>query len=394
MAIRSQTEIQRQRETIAFLLNDFEDGTNDWLWETGPDCTFTYASPKLASLLGTESANISKLTLSALAGHDAHANAGWVRLNARLRDHHAICGEELQAALGSTPQWLRLTARPLFGVDGGFLGYRGVGRDITAEKAAYDEMLGAKAAAEQANAAKSQFLAVISHELRTPLNAIVGFSELLVAPSADNLPEGARSDHLRTILESSRHLQSLINDILDATRIEKGTMQLAEQEGDAAELLEIAVKMCRSVADNADCTIIARLPEAIEIRGDITRIKQILINLVTNAVKFSPSQGFVHVGVERHAAGGLAFVVRDGGMGIADSDVERVFEPFSQVDSGISRRYSGMGLGLSIARKLARLHSGDVTLESEPGVGTTARLVMPAFRVGWPVATSAATTAA
>ena len=393
-ARRAREEIRRQQEAVAFLLNDFEEGASDWLWETDSDFKFTYASPRLAKVFGVAPADITTLTLGDLAGPGPQAAQGWAGFHSKLLHHQPIAAEELPSCAGPQPRWLRIAARPLFTADGVFTGYRGVGRDVTAEKQSHDQLVEAKTAAEQANAAKSQFLAVISHELRTPLNAIVGFSELLSAPQAENISDATRNDHLRTILESSRHLQNLISDILDSTRFEKGTMRLAEQDGDAAELLEIAVKMCRDLAENSNCTIIATLADGIEVRGDITRIKQVLINLITNAIKFSPAHGFVYAGLERWPGGELVFTIRDGGMGIAAGDAARIFEPFVQVDDGMGRRFGGMGLGLSIARKLARLHGGDVTLESVLGSGTTARLILPASRVTWPTLRSAATTAA
>jgi hypothetical protein len=392
-AAAAREEIRRQRETVSFLLNDFEDGASDWLWETGRDFTFTYASPRLAMLLGVEPGAVTGVPLTALAGPDSQDSPQWAAFQNRLLNHQPVAAEELASCIGGYLRWLRLTARPLFDSDGVFQGYRGVGRDITAERLSHAQLVEAKQAAEQANAAKSQFLAVMSHELRTPLNAIVGFAELLNAPQADNLSDETRSDHLRTIVESSRHLQTLIDDILDATRVEKGTMRLAEQDGDAAELLEVAAKMCRDLAETANCTIIARVSDGIELHGDLTRIKQILINLLTNAIKFSPSQGYVYASLERGEGGSLVFVIRDGGVGIAQAEISRMFEPFVQAEDGLTRRFGGMGLGLSIARKLARLHGGDVTLASEPGSGTTARLILPSSRVTWPLPETAATSA-
>jgi signal transduction histidine kinase len=163
-------------------------------------------------------------------------------------------------------------------------------------------------------------------------------------------------------------------------------MRLVEQEADAGELTEVAVKMCRDAAEKADVTIVARIVDGVELAGDITRIKQVLINLITNAVKFSAPGGVVNVVFEATAGGGLSIAVRDGGIGIRKDDLQRIFEPFVQADSGTSRRFGGIGLGLAIARKIAMLHGGNVTLESELGVGTTARLVLPAARIAWPAA--------
>jgi signal transduction histidine kinase len=198
------------------------------------------------------------------------------------------------------------------------------------------------------------------------------------------LPQDARADHVQTILESSRHLQALINDVLDATRMERGVIKLAEQEADAAELVEIAVKMCRTAAERSDATIVAHVVEGVELRCDVVRLKQVLINLVTNAVKFSSAGSFIRIDFERTETGGLAFAVKDTGIGIRRDDIERMFEPFVQSDEGMGRRFGGIGLGLAIARKIALLHGGTVTLDSDLGIGTTARLVLPAWRVSWP----------
>lgn len=381
-SLRAARELRRRNDIISLLLNDFEQGASDWLWETGPDLRLTHASPRLATLLGRPGEITTGLPLAELAGSDATAANGWPDFLEKLAARQTVAAQELElnSANGILP--CRVSARPLFAAGGAFLGYRGVGRDITVERRAVHELVRAKVAAEQANAAKSQFLAVMSHELKTPLNAIVGFAELLLSPQADYLAAAARTDHLRTILESSRHLQSLINDILDVTRIEKGSMAVAEQEADAAELVEVAVKMCRDLAERADTTIVANILEGVEIKGDITRLKQILINLITNAVKFSTPGGYVHVGFERHH-GGVAFTVRDTGLGMKPENIARMFEPFVQADDGSARRFGGMGLGLSIARKLATLHGGDVTLESNIGAGTTARLILPPERVVW-----------
>ena len=225
----------------------------------------------------------------------------------------------------------------------------------------------------------------MSHELRTPLNSIVGFSEILSSRNEDALETDVRLDYAKTILNSSRHLQTLINDILDATRIENGSIAFVEQDIDAAELVEIAVKMCRDQAEKADVTLVAKLTDGIEVRADITRTKQIILNLLTNAIKFSMVGGIVNIELVRMRDDRLAIVIRDGGIGIRSDDLSRIFEPFVQAEEGMSRRFAGIGLGLSIARKIARLHGGDVTLDSQFGVGTTARFELPPARVIWPL---------
>jgi signal transduction histidine kinase len=179
-------------------------------------------------------------------------------------------------------------------------------------------------------------------------------------------------------------LQSLINDVLDTTRIEKGTFRLNEQDVDAAEVVEIAAKMCRDQADKAGVTVVVRVFDDVRVMGDQGRLKQILLNLMSNAIKFSPSGSVVNAEFSRGQANEFIFSVKDAGIGIKAEDVERVFEPFVQADEGLTRRFGGLGLGLALARKIARLHGGDVSLQSEPGAGTIAKLTLPPSRVVWP----------
>ena len=379
----AEREVRKQNEIIALLLNDFSGQNSDWLWETGHDGRLTYASRGLFAALGCDAVDIIGQHLDHVLKASGDA-PGWHEMQtALLRRKPMDCATvELPFASGKT--WWQITARPLFAGDGTFLGYRGVAHDITAEHQSNTKLLQEKEAAERSSATKSQFLAVMSHELRTPLNAIVGFAEFLGSPQAEHLGPEARADHLRTIRESSKHLQNLINDILDAARIEKGTMKLVEQETDAAELVEVAVKMCREAAERTDTTLVARIVDGVEIRGDMTRIKQVLINLITNALKFSPAGGFVNVFFERRDGGGLVIAVRDDGLGIRKEDLLRIFEPYVQADEGIARRFGGAGLGLAIAKRIATLHGGDIEIASEYGSGTTARLVLPGWRVSWP----------
>ncbi len=385
-------ELRKQKEIISLLLNDFELGASDWLWETGEGGKLVQVPDRLCGLLGKPAAALAGMDLCAAASINSE-DAGWSKLSGAMRQGSAIDDCEVEIIAKGEPTWWQIVARPLLDDRGQFAGYRGVARDITAPRRARLELVEAKETAERASASKSQFLAVMSHELKTPLNAIVGFAELLSSEQADYLSDSTKIDHLNTILDSGRHLQALINDILDATRIEKGVMRLVEQEGDAAELVEVAVKMCRDVAEKSDIVIIARVAEGIEIKGDILRLKQVLINLISNAAKFSAPGGFVNVGLEKTPMGGLSFTVRDGGCGIREADMERIFEPFVQAENGMDRRFGGIGLGLAIARKIALLHGGNITLESQFGEGTAARLILPAPRVAWP-ASARATAAA
>jgi PAS domain S-box-containing protein len=374
---------RHKSEIINLLLNDFERGARDWLWETDAGRQLTYFSDRFCEVLGRSDSEMKGRSLNEVAGLQRDL-VGWDELDQAMEKHEEIANLDLEVMIKGERHWWQFSARPLFGKDGEFRGYRGVGRDITSQRISQEKLIHDKDAAERASAAKSQFLAVMSHELKTPLNSIVGFSEILASGRDGAFAPEALQDYASTILDSAKHLQALISDILDATRIEKGTLSLVEQEADAAELAEVALKMCRDQAAAADVTLVAKLVDGIEIRGDLTRLKQVLLNLATNAIKFSPPGGYVNLTFSKATNGGLTITVRDAGIGIRSEDLARVFEPFVQADQGTARRFGGIGLGLAIARKIARLHGGDIILESQYGTGTSAHFSLPPARVMWP----------
>lgn len=231
---------------------------------------------------------------------------------------------------------------------------------------------------------RGAFLATMSHELRTPINAIVGYAELLLSPQVENGPPQKRLEYTRLILRSSRELQSLVDDVLDATRVQNGTLALKDQEHDFAELTEMVVRSMHDLAEANGINIVARLVPGIIVTGDPLRLRQVVRNLLSNAIKFSPNGGDVNIEMQRSYAGKLILAIRDPGIGISAQDLNRVFEPFVQVDHGPTRRFGGLGVGLSLAKHIAELHGGSITLTSEPGKGTEARLILPDTRITWP----------
>jgi PAS domain S-box-containing protein len=381
--IEAEEKIKHQSDVIKLLLNDFEDGSSDWIWETNTDGNLVYFSPRLATIFNKKIADIYGKRFSSLFNAQDE-NQALEPLELLMTGREIISDQIYKTELDGLMQHWQISGHPLTTEDSAFSGYRGVGRDVTKQIKHDQEIQKAKEEAERANASKSQFLAVISHELRTPINAIVGFSEVLNAAQNETLPIASQHEYLTTILESSRHLQGLINDILDATRIERGSLQMADQEIDAAELVETAVRICRSHATKNKITLIAHVVDDVLIIGDLTRLKQVILNLITNAIKFSPADGIVNIDMQRGPQSSLLISIRDAGIGIKPEDVERVFEPFAQGDEGLTRQYGGMGLGLAIARKIARLHGGEVTLNGEQGIGTEATITMPKARVRWP----------
>jgi PAS domain S-box-containing protein len=246
--------------------------------------------------------------------------------------------------------------------------------DVTEDRHIRAELERARAAAEAANLAKSRFLATMSHELRTPLNAVIGFSEAL----HDDLSPDLVSEFAGSIQEAGRHLLSLIDDILDITRAEEGRLPVGAEEVDVAGLLAAAARMMSGQAEAARLRLeldTATAPCCL--RGDERRMRQILLNLLSNSIKFTPAGGTVRLSAARSPEGGLDIEVRDSGIGIAPADQLRLFQPFAQVDSTMARRYSGSGLGLYLCRVLAEAQGAELTLRSALGEGTTLRLRFP-----------------
>lgn len=250
--------------------------------------------------------------------------------------------------------------------------------DVSEDRRIRAELERAKDAAEAANKAKSRFLATMSHELRTPLNAVIGFSEAI---TVDPDPERGK-EYVRSIHEAGRHLLSLIDDILDATRAETTGFPTVEGEVEVIPLVEGVVRVMQATAATAGVAVQAVLPPVLPaLRADELRLRQVLLNLVSNAVKFTPQGGLVTVSAELEVAGDLVLRVADSGIGMKAEDIPRAFEPFTQLDSSLARRFPGSGLGLYLSRALAEAQGATLTLESVPGAGTTAVLRFPGSRL-------------
>ena len=229
---------------------------------------------------------------------------------------------------------------------------------------------------EVANKHKSDFLANMSHELRTPLNAIIGFSEVMLSGMTGALPD-KQKEFMGDIRDSGKHLLSLINDILDLSKIEAGRMELDLARFDLARAMDNAMTLVRGRAERHGIQLEAEIAPGVgEYEGDERKFKQIMLNLLTNAVKFTPEGGKVTMAAER-VNGAYVFRVKDTGIGIAEADLGRIFEEFRQVGTDYARKAEGTGLGLSLTRKLVELHGGRIHVESEIGRGSTFTFNLP-----------------
>jgi len=248
-------------------------------------------------------------------------------------------------------------------------------------KAAYEELLVAKTAAEAASKAKSEFLATMSHELRTPLNAIIGFSEFLMDETIRPSDPAKVTGYLKAIHESGHHLLAVINDILDHSKAEAGRLEVSEEEVNIEEAIAAALRVVAPRARAGGLEIATAIAPALPLlRGDSRLLRQILLNLLSNSIKFTPSGGKVEVAA-LEADGGLSIRVRDTGIGMKAEDIPKAFEPFRQIDNRFIRKYQGTGLGLSLVKAMVEAHAGTIDVQSAPGSGTTVTIRFPGERV-------------
>lgn len=374
------TRLRRQRTEARERFEDISRLVSDWVWETDRDLKLTYISNRVLETLGAHPRSFIGRPLPILFSGDTSALENLTRESSRhpFRDLSLMA----KATDGSTRHIL-VSAVPVFSqTDGIFQGFRGTARDIT-------ELLSREAAlrenielAESANRTKSQFLATVSHELRTPLNAIIGFSQLMETETFGPLGNDTYKGYAQDILHSAHHLLELINDVLDVSKIEAGRMELNEERLDFAQLVISALRMVREKASEVQISLETSIEDLLPpIQGDMRALLQVLVNLLSNAVKFTNESGQVHLQAGLDSEGRLVCQIRDSGIGMTPEDIDIALTPFGQVDSQLSRRYSGTGLGLPLTRGLIELHEGDLTIDSTPGEGTSVSFVLPASRV-------------
>lgn len=244
------------------------------------------------------------------------------------------------------------------------------------------ELRQAKEEADAANQAKSAFLATMSHELRTPLNAIVGFAEIIQNEVMGPFGNERYRSYITDIHSSSTHLVQLINDILDLTKAAAGKLDLNEDTIDLGETIRAIARLCRAPIEKAGVGITIDLPPALPLlRADERKVRQVLFNLIGNAVKFTPPGGSLSVRAACDPRTGVSLTLTDTGIGIAPDDLDRVLQPFVQVDSALARQHAGTGLGLPAVKAIMEAHGGRLMLDSVLGKGTAATVTFPPERI-------------
>lgn len=373
--MRAKVELEAafaQRASAEQRFSEIAAVTDGWLWEQDQDLRFSYLSATdHVEQLGLSASDFMGRTRQEwLDLHpDVLASADWETVLSAQRERRAFRNFVYRAPTGpdGLERWFRISGQPVFDSTGVFLGYRGVGSDVT-------ELYLAKARAEEASRTKSMFLANMSHEIRTPMNGVLGMAEVLESTLTD--PEHKRM--IGTIRKSGETLLNILNDILDMSKIEAGKMELEDVPFSPVDMAERVEDLHRLKAEEKGLDFEVLVSTGAEVRrmGDPFRVQQILHNLVSNAIKFT-DRGEVTVEVSGRPGNPLVLVVRDTGIGMSPQEVEILHEEFRQADSSVTRRFGGTGLGMAICRTLVHRMGGEISVTSTKGQGTTIRVTLP-----------------
>jgi PAS domain S-box-containing protein len=378
--IAAQAEVLVAREAAITHLKRYQGMVENLLegvFQAGPDGRFESANPALAQMLGYASPDALRVAVADLRADLPLREEDAAAITRALREEGQVAGYELplRRADGGT-LWGVLSARAIRGEDGAVRYYDGVLADVSARRER-EQLAREREVARAAAAAKSEFLAKMSHELRTPMNAIVGFTDLALRTTS----HASRLEHLKQIDSASHSLLGIINDILDLSKIEAGKLTLSVQDFALQPLLDKLSDLFHQAAADKGIELViapaAGLPPLVA--GDPLRLEQVLVNLVSNAVKFT-QRGEVEVRLRALAGDGrsltLEGTVRDTGIGIPRDQLPRLFTPFTQAGPDVAHRYGGTGLGLAIAKQLVELMQGRIEAESTPGQGSEFRFTV------------------
>ena len=336
-----------------------------------------YVNSKYVELTGYTAQEVTgKKTIDAEAGETA---AGEIeRVLHTLRDGGLWRGELEQRRKDGTPYWAAASISPIRGPDGAVSHFLAIKEDISQRKRMEREIVTARNQAQTASRSKSQFLANMSHELRTPLNAIIGFSEIIRDKALGGDIDERYAGYAEDINISGRHLLDLVNEILDLSKIEAGHFTISPESVDLQEVCRGMIRVMTLEAQKRSLDLRVELsPDLPPLMADLRGLKKIILNLLSNALKFTPEGGQVTLRAERSEDGGVSIVVSDNGVGIPEDQIERVMLPFEQIDNQYSRSGGGTGLGLALISGLTELHGGRVHVDSSVGEGTTVIVSFP-----------------
>ena len=379
-----QCEIQERRQAEQTLeaseakYRYLVDAAQNVIWSLDTSGHITFVNPVVRQVYGCAPEEMIGRSFTEFEPPE-RAKRTWERFRRLMVDKSCFHIEAEHLRMDGTPVFVSLTAVPVVDEQGRVTGITGTTVDITERKHTEEELRRAKDSAEAATCAKSEFLANMSHEIRTPMTAILGFAENLLAPQ---LAEAERVDAIQTIRRNGQYLLGIINDILDLSKIEAGRMTIERIACSPRQLVEDVATLARVRSDEKGlrlaCDYAGGIPETI--RTDPTRLRQILVNVIANAIKFTRAGGVrVVTQLVRTVDGAphLQFDVEDSGIGMTPGQVECLFTPFTQADASTTRRFGGTGLGLTISKRFAGMLGGDVSVvRSSPGVGTCFRITV------------------
>ena len=358
------------------------DNAVDLITRHAPDGRIRFASPAAQALLGQAPSSLEGQMLSALAHPDDVPLLETAFLESAYFNRESAAEIRLRRS-GGHHVWSEIRCRPVGPRPKGQPAeIVAVTRDISERKEQERALIEARDAAMSASRAKSTFLANMSHELRTPLNAIIGFSELMTREIFGPLGNGRYQEYAKLIHDSGGHLLDLINGVLDMSKIEAGKFELYEEIFELEDVVSSSLRFVRLAAESSGVELTSEIArETTQIFADRRAVKQILVNLLSNGIKFTPKGGEVRLST-RLMDKGVEIKVADTGIGISKADLERLGKPFEQAEGAMTRGKEGTGLGLALVKSLAAMHGGEAVLESVLGSGTTVTLRLPYAVVG------------
>lgn len=370
------SELAQRNETLATVVGAVSSGIVI-CDATRPDHPVTFVNAAFTRMTGYSAEEMIGQNCRILQGRDTDTES-LDRLRRALAQHRTISITLRNYRKDGRTFWNELSISPITDGQGRILQFVGIMSDVTQRIRAEENLREAKNQAELANRAKSEFLANVSHELRTPLNAILGFSEVMKMELFGALGQPRYQVYAQDIFNSGNLLLSLINDILDLSKIESGKMVLHPEPVAVTDVFDSAMTLMRERAKDGGVSLTADIAKDLPpLYVDLRATKQIVTNLVSNAVKFTPKDGVVELTARRHDAHTAEIVIKDTGIGIAEENIAEVLKPFVQVDGALQRRQSGTGLGLPIVKHLTDLSGGSLQLQSIVGEGTVVTLRLP-----------------